>query len=344
MSTPTAMERPPGQEVATRPESPVVPNLWQRLRTWDEFGVVLALIVVMIGATLSNRNFLRPDNLAGILQNVTFLGFIAVGLSFALLAGEIDISVGSIYGLTSVVTALVFRQTEVLLLAIFAGLGVGIACGLVNGVVATVLRVPAVIITLATLGVYRGFALVLAKGASVSGLPQDEFFFNIFGNGEAFQYISWLTLLFLGVAVLAGLIVARTAFGFQVYAVGSNALAARLVGFDVRRVRIAVLTISGFTAGIAGVCSVAYLTSATPTGGTGYELEALAAVIIGGIKLTGGRGSILGTVIGLLVVGIIRNMLVLASVSTNWQQAVTGAVLAAAVAVDQLANRRVVEA
>jgi ribose/xylose/arabinose/galactoside ABC-type transport system permease subunit len=337
-------QHPPGQELTGSLGAPAVTGVWQRLRTWDEFGVVLALIVVMIGATVSNRNFLRLDNLAGILQNITFLGFIAVGLSFALLAGEIDISVGSIYGLTSVVTALVFRQTETLLLAILAGLGVGIACGVVNGVVATALRVPAVIITLATLGVYRGFALVLAKGASVSGLPDHEFFFNIFGNGEAFQYVSWLTLLFLGVALLAGLILTRTAFGFRVYAVGSNPRSARLVGIDVRRVRITVLAISGLTAGIAGVCSVAYLTSATPTGGTGYELEALAAVIIGGIKLTGGRGSILGTVIGLLVVGIIRNMLVLASVSTNWQQAVTGAVLAAAVAVDQLANRRAADA
>lgn len=313
---------------------------WTRFTNWDEFGVVLALIVVMAGATISNPNFLRVDNLAGILQNVTFLGFIAIGLSFALLAGEIDISVGSTYGLTSVVAAVVLRADHPLLLAILAGLATGVACGLFNGAIAALLRVPAVIVTLATLGVYRGFALVLAHGATVSQLPEHDFFFNIVGNGEAFQHVSWLTMLFLMVAVTGALIVARTAFGFRVYAVGSNATATRLVGINVTRIRIAVLTISGLTAGIAGVSSVAYLTSATPTGGTGYELEALAAVIIGGIKLSGGRGSIFGTVIGLLVVGIIRNILVLASVSTNWQQAVTGAVLAAAVAVDRLSHRR----
>lgn len=313
---------------------------WRKVTDWPEFGVVLALCVVMVGATLSSNNFLRIDNLAGILQNVTFLGFIAVGLTFALLAGEIDISVGSIYGLTSVVTAMQLRDGHPLIVAILVGLATGIACGLFNGVVSVILRVPAVIVTLATLGIYRGLSLVVSHGAPVNRLPANPGFFNSFGNGKAFQHISWLTLLFIAVAIIGAFIVSRTALGFKIYAVGSNAKAARLVGIQVSTTRITVLTISGLTAGLAGVCSVAYLSSAAPTGGTGYELEALAAVIIGGVKLSGGRGSIFGTVVGLLVVGIIRNILVLASVSTNWQLAVTGGVLLTAVAVDQLTHRR----
>lgn len=334
------MSAAPGGDALAVGRASAAPGAWRTLKEWDELGVVLALVVVMAGASLSSGTFLTVDNLAGILQNVTFLGFIAVGLSFALLAGEIDISVGSTYGLTSVVTAMQLRHGHPLWVAVAAGLATGAACGLFNGIVAATLRVPAVIVTLATLGIYRGFSLVVAKGAPVNRLPKNPGFFGTFGNGKAFQHISWLTLLFVAVAFVGALVVARTAFGFRVYAVGSQAKAARLVGINVTAVRIAVLTVSGLTAGIAGVCSVAYLTSATPTGGTGYELEALAAVIIGGVKLTGGRGSIFGTVIGLLVVGIIRNILVLASVSTNWQQAVTGAVLATAVAVDRLTNRR----
>jgi ribose/xylose/arabinose/galactoside ABC-type transport system permease subunit len=289
------------------------------LRRVEERGVILALVVVFVGATFTSDAFVQRENLYGILQDVTFLGFIVVGVAFALIAGEIDISVGSVYGLTSVVTAVLLRDGQPLGVAILAGLATGLGCGVANGVAAWLIRVPAVIVTLATLGIYRGFALVIANSAPVTGLPPNDAFYNSF---------------------VAGFVLARTAFGFRVYSVGSSPLAARLIGIGVTRIRISVLAFSGLCAGTAGVLSVSYLSGATPTGGGGYELDALAAVIIGGVKLAGGRGTILGVVLGLFIVGIVRNMLVLTGVSPSWQQAVSGAVLLTAVALERIARAR----
>jgi ribose transport system permease protein len=314
-------------------------RLRRALARVEERGVLLALAIVFIAATFSSPYFLRVDNLAGILQDITFLGLIAVGVSFALIAGEIDISVGSTYGLVSVITAVAIHDGLGVLPSVLLGLAGGFGAGLVNGVATVALRVPAVIVTLAALGIYRGFALVLANGAPVSGLPEGGFFFGSLGTGRVWGQVTWLATIFLGVAAIASLVLSRTSFGFRVYAVGSNPQAARLVGMGVARMRITVLAISGLTAGLAGVLSVGYLSSANPTGGTGYELDALAAVIIGGSKLSGGRGTIAGTVIGLFIVGIIRNILVLAGVSVNWQTAVSGAVLASAVALDRISRR-----
>jgi ribose/xylose/arabinose/galactoside ABC-type transport system permease subunit len=321
------------------------PALSSRRRGWgavvalEERGVLLALLTAFVAATLASDVFLTKDNLVGVLQNITFLGFLAVGLTFTLIAGEIDISIGSVYGLCSVVTALVFAHGAPLVFAVGAGLGVGAVAGVANGAVAQFLRVPAVIVTLAGLGIYRGLSLVLADGAPVS-VDANGSFFTTFGQRHVLGTISLTTLLFLVLAAVAAFVLARTAFGFSVYAVGSNPIAARLVGMRVRHVKVGVLVISGLMAGLSGVCSVAYLGSASPTGGAGYELDALAAVIIGGSKLTGGRGTVVGTLLGLCIVGIIRNVLVLTGVSPNWQQAVAGGVLLTAVAIDRLSTGR----
>jgi ribose/xylose/arabinose/galactoside ABC-type transport system permease subunit len=312
----------------------------RRLTRWDERGVFGALVIVFCFASIFCPNFLNVANLASILQDITFLGFLAVGMTFALLAGEIDISVGSTFGLVAVVTALLFQHGSATLLAILGGLAVGLAAGFVNGIAAVSLGVPAIIVTLATLGIYRTFSLVLTHETAIGGLPEGRFFFSKVGLGTVLGSISWLSIMFLVAAVIAALVLKRTPFGFRVYSVGSNPAAARLVGMNVTRIRVLVLTISGLMAAIAGVLSVAYLDSATATEGSGYELDALAAVIIGGAKLSGGRGTITGTTLGLFIVGIIRNMLVLASVSTDWQQAVAGVVLIGAVAMDRFARRK----
>jgi ribose/xylose/arabinose/galactoside ABC-type transport system permease subunit len=268
-------------------------------------------------------------NLTGILQNITFLGFLSIGVGLVLMAGEIDISVGSIFGLAGVVCALVLKDGYPLAAAIVAGLLVGLACGLVNGLVAQLIKVPVVVVTLATLGIYRAIALALANGSPVGGLPKNELFFDWFGQGAVAQ-ISYITILFLAVALVAEIVLRWTSSGFRLLAIGSNPQAAHLVGFHVERTRVLLLAFSGLIAGLSGVCSVAYLDTAGPTAGTGYELSVLAAVIIGGVKLTGGRGSILGVLLGLCVIGIFQNLIVLWGVSPNWTQGVSGLVLIAA--------------
>ncbi len=313
-----------GAGEATLKRSPL-----RRLLAVDELGIFIALVLFFIVGASSSPYFLTVSNLTGILQNITFLGFLSIGVGLVLMAGEIDISVGSIFGLTGVVAALVLREGYPLAAAIASGLLVGVACGLVNGLVAQVIKIPVVVMTLATLGIYRAIALALANGSPVGGLPTNAFFFDWFGQGAVAQ-VSYITILFLIVALIAEIVLRWTSSGFRLLAIGSNPQAARLVGFHVERTRVMLLAFSGFISGLSGVCSVAYLDTASPTGGTGYELSVLAAVIIGGVKLTGGRGSILGVLLGLCVIGIFQNLVVLWGVSPNWTQGVSGLVLIAA--------------
>ena len=306
-------------------------DLVKRIAKKDDAGIALALIIFMLIGALTNQYFLTAPNLFGILQSITFLGFLAIGVGLVLMAGEIDISIGSIFGLSAVCTALVLKNEYGLPEAIAVGLLVGLLCGFLNGVFALAIQVPFVVITLATLGIYRALALVLADGTPVSGIKGNEWFFDTFGQGAIGQ-LSFITLLFVIIAVVVELVLKKTSSGFRLLAVGSNPLAARLVGYSVDRTKMMVLTLSGLLAGMSGVCSVAYLRSAGPTAGTGYELSVLAAVIIGGVSLTGGRGSILGVMLGLGVIGVIQNLIVLWGISPNWTQAVSGMVLIAAMA------------
>jgi ribose/xylose/arabinose/galactoside ABC-type transport system permease subunit len=319
-------------------DAPPVRDRSGRRFAFDELGILVAAVVFFAVGALSNPYFLTLDNLTGILQSVTFLGFLSVGVGLALIAGEIDISVGSIYALAAVVAALILKNGYGVPAAIAGGLGVGLACGLVNGIVAQVINVSAVVVTLATLGVYRAITLVTAGGSPVTGMPEAPAFFDGFGQG-GIGGVSYITILFLVVAVVAEIVLRKTAFGFRIVAVGSNPVAARLVGFHVERVRIALLGLSGMLAALSGVCSVAYLHTAGPTAGTGYELTVLAAAIIGGVQLTGGRGSIIGVLLGLCVIGIIQNLIVLWGISPNWTQGVSGIVLIAAVTVTWLTRR-----
>ena len=306
---------------------------------FDEIGILLAVVVFFIVGTASSPYFLTVNNVTGILQNITFLGFLSIGVGLALMAGEIDISVGSVFGLTSVVTALVLKSEYPLVVAILAGLVVGSLCGLANGLAAQLIKVPVVVITLATLGIYRALALGLANGSPVGGLPENHFFFDWFGQGSI-AHISYITILFLIVALIAEAGLRLTSSGFRLLAIGSNPDAAHLVGYRVERTRVLLLTFSGFVAGLSGVCSVAYLNTAGPTGGTGYELSVLAATIIGGVKLTGGRGSILGVLLGLCVIGIFQSLIVLWGISPNWTQGVSGVVLITAMTITWAARGR----
>jgi ribose/xylose/arabinose/galactoside ABC-type transport system permease subunit len=301
----------------------------RRVLSFEEIGIVLAVGIFFVVGAASSPYFLTLNNLTGILQNITFLGFLSVGVGLTLMAGEIDISVGSVFGLSAVITALALKSGYQLAAAIAAGLLAGLSCGLVNGLVAQLIKVPVVVVTLATLGIYRALALALANGSPVGGLPQNTFFFDWFGQGSIGQ-ISYITILFLLVAGGAEIMLRWTSSGFRLLAIGSNPQAAHLVGFHVERTRVLLLALSGLVAGLSGVCSVAYLDTAGPTAGTGYELSVLAATIIGGVKLTGGRGSILGVLLGLCVIGIFQNLIVLWGVSPNWAQGVSGLVLIAA--------------
>lgn len=340
-SAPDQSPTPPSRGTNTEPTSTrgSIRGLGGFLAARPSARVVVAFLIVFIAASLISSRFATTSNLLSVLQAMTFEGLLAVGVGLVLIGGEIDISVGSTFSLAGVVAAVAMSHGASVGEAIVIALGVGLGCGLVNGLVAELFQIPAVVVTLATLGVYAGLALVISGGSPVSSIGDHPGFFN-FGTGNVVGQLTWLSVIYVVVALIAGLVLQGTTFGFRVFAVGSNPRAARLVGINVPLIRIGLLTISGLTAGAAAVLSLAYLQSASPISGTSYALDVLAAVIIGGVSLTGGRGTMLGIFLGLGVVQIISNMLTLTGVNPNWQSAVSGLVLVLAVGVQRLGVRR----
>jgi ribose/xylose/arabinose/galactoside ABC-type transport system permease subunit len=301
--------------------------------------LIAAVLITLVGAAIT-PNFLTGANLTGILQSIAFLGFVSIGMGITLIGGEIDISVGSMYGLSGVVTALLLQNGVALYGAIIGGLATGLAGGLLNGLASVIIQVPVVVITLASLGIYSAISLVISAGSPVSGMPNLHGFFTTFGQGQPVLGISYIVILFVLLLIGAEWMLRKTSFGFRIFAVGANPDAARLVGFRVKRVKVALLTLSGLTAAVGGVVSVANLDGASPTSGTGYELTALAALIIGGLSLNGGVGSLIGVFLGLWVIGAIQDLIVLKGVDPNWVQAVSGLVLIVAMALTKITQRK----
>jgi ribose transport system permease protein len=261
------------------------------------------------------------------------------------ISGQFDLSVGSMFGLSAIVFALALEAGWNVWLAALAGVLSGAGMGLTNGLLSVVLRVPVIIITLGTLSIYRGISYWISDGFPVSDFGQSSGLFR-FGQRQlipwpsALDWIPDLVLALAGVALLGHLLLSRTAFGQHVYALGSNRRAAQLAGVHVNRVHVGVLTLLGSTAGVAGVLGVAQAGSADPNGGVAYELDVIAAVIIGGAALTGGRGRVLASLLGVLLIGEVRNGLVISGVSLYGQVIVSGVLVIAAVATDRLITGR----
>jgi ribose transport system permease protein len=300
------------------------------LAQFPEAGILLATVVTFAGWSIFAPEFLTTDNLLSIGQQISYLGIVAVGLTFLLIAGELDLSVGSMYGFLAIVFAeLVVNQGVNLVLGIALTILLGIGIGFVNGFVTTQFLIPSFIVTLGMLGVLRGGALVVAGGLPI-GTVTDQTFYNVsaglyFGDAVPAQ-VFWLA----GVMLVAAIVLAFTKFGYQVYATGGNRLAAAHAGINTRRTKLFCFMVTGGLVGLIGVLSVGWLGTANPLTGQGFELQVIAAVVIGGTSLFGGAGSIFGTFLGAAIIGMISNGLVLVGVDQYWQQLVTGAIIVAA--------------
>lgn len=299
-------------------------------------------ILLALGAYLSatNEYFLNADNIENIFIQASILAIVAFGVTFVVLAGEFDLSVGSGVALTSVVSALVMRDTGSIALGVGAAVVVGCLMGAINGLVVTRLEVPSFIATLGMLTIASGIALAAADGQAVTGVPDaigelaDSKFLGI-------NYVIWLVF-----AVFAVLyfVQSQTTFGIRVFATGGNREAARLSGISVDRVRLAVFVISGLTVGIAGLSLTGRVESGQPNGGALLELDAVAAIVIGGTSLLGGRGSVVGTLWGVLFIATLRNGLDLEGVGDDLKSIIIGTVFILAASVDffrrQMRQRR----
>ncbi len=298
-----------------------------------EIGILIILLVLMGFLGITTRSFLTSENLLTALLNISFIAIMAFGETMVIITAGIDLSVGSILGISSVVIALLLHDYHMAMApAILSGLLMGTVMGLVNGFLVTKLKLPPFIATMGMLSIGRGLAYVLTGGWPISPFP--EAFTNI-GQGKLFG-IPNPVLFMIVLAIIAHIFLKYTVLGRRIYAVGGNLHAARLSGVKVDKILILVYAIAGFLAGISGFLMTAWLGVGQANAGQGYELDVIAAAVIGGTSLMGGEGTILGTILGAAIMGILRNGLILLGVSSFWQQVAIGLVIIFAIAFDRL--------
>ncbi|WAJ28304.1 ABC transporter permease subunit [Antarcticirhabdus aurantiaca] len=295
-------------------------------------GMLPVLVILAVGFHLLSGRFLTVNNLSIVTQQASINTVLAAGMTFVILTGGIDLSVGSILAVAAMVGVIVSLWPDLGLLGIPAAILVGLACGLANGVVIAFLKLPPFIVTLGSLTAVRGLARLLGGDTTVfnADLP-----FAFIGNGTLFG-VPWLAIIALATILVSWFILKRTVLGTWIYAVGGNVEAARLTGIKVSLVLLFVYAMSGLLAGLGGAMSAARLYAANGLQlGQAYELDAIAAVILGGTSFVGGVGSIWGTLIGALIIAVLSNGLILVGVSDIWQYIIKGLVIIVAVALDR---------
>ncbi len=313
------------------------PTLRSRISVPRRFILVLTLAGMWVILSVLSPHFLRVSNLSSIGVSIATIAMLAVGQTFVILTAGIDLSVGNVLGLVGVVTALLMSKGLGLLGGSLAGLGAGILCGFVNGVMIGPGRLPPFIATLGMMGVARGIALIVSGGFPIL-VPFQEFGF--LGIGRILGIIPVPVIVMLVFYALGYYVLSHLRVGRYTYAIGSNEETSRLSGINVGKQKVLVYTLSGLTAGVAGLIETARLFSAYPTAGTGYELDSIAAVVIGGTSFSGGEGSIVQTLVGALIMATLRNGCNLLGISPFVQQVLIGIIIIGAVFIDQIRARR----
>lgn len=298
-----------------------------------KMGPLLGLILLSAGLSIASPNFLTASNLFSVLRQVSYSGLIAFGMTFVILIGGIDLSVGAVLALVGIVTAGLIQSGMDPILASCIGLLLGAACGAVNGLLVSVGRIAPFIATLATMILYRGIAQEYSQSKPVS--INTEGFFNSIGSGYVFDTVPVPVVMMLMVYAVLWFVLKKTRFGRHVYALGGSEDVARISGLKTGRLKVWVYTLSGVMAALAALVVTSRLSSASPNAGAMYELDAIAAVVLGGTSLAGGRGWIFGTLVGVVLLGVLSNGLNLLNVSANYQLIIKGAVILFAVLLDR---------
>ncbi|MBV7297860.1 ABC transporter permease [Enterovibrio paralichthyis] len=302
------------------------------------FGPFVGLVLLIIGFSFASEYFFSLRNALNILDQITVLGILALGMTAVIIIGGIDLSVGSVLALSMMVMGWLERHMGLPLeVSILLGILCGGFCGLISGLLISKARLPAFIATLAMMSIARGVANILTDGRQVVGFPE---WFTNFSTERFFGVLTITMGIFIVMTIIAAIYLKYRANGRNLYAIGGNAEVARLSGINVSRQTIIVYVVSGLLSGIAAMTLAARLDSSQPSAGIAYELDTIAAVVIGGASLQGGKGAILGTVIGVLIIGVLRNGLNLMGVSPFFQQVVIGVVIAIAVAFDTLGKKQ----
>jgi ribose transport system permease protein len=291
---------------------------------------------------VEKNKFLNAQNLAQLAKDTSFIAIMAVGATYIIIAGCIDLSVGAIYALASVLAAIVLNKAGAdgswwqVALGMAVCVGAATVCGLVNGGILVMLKVHPFIITLGTMAIFRGIAFVVTNGQSIGDFPHN--FRDLVRQEVGDGLILVPMLVMVMVAVVAGIYLTRTQAGRYIYAVGGNEAATRFSGISTNRVKLGVFFVSGLTAGVAALLSLGYYGSGTSGDGEGYELNVIAAAVVGGASLTGGKGTALGAVLGALIIQMISSGIVILDINQNYSKIITGSVVVLAVVLDQVNN------
>lgn len=333
----TVDQTPPGEPPRKGSQSDLMVRIRASMQQLMAFGSLIVL-VVMFG--MLNPLFLTPSNLSDILLSTVVIGLLALGATFVIITGGIDLSVGTGMSLTSVMVGVTLTYMGLpLAIGVLAGVLAGAVIGLINGILISYLRIPSFIATLAMMMVAQGLALVISGTKPIYFNDTPGFSQLALGKSIPGLIIPNAVFIFFIAAVIAGVVLAKTLIGRYTYSIGSNEHATALSGINVRRWKMWIYTLAGSFTGLAGVVIASRLNSAQPGQGAGYELQAIAAVVIGGTSLAGGKGSIIGTVIGALIMSVLTSGLRIINVPQEWQSVAIGCVILLAVYLDMLRRK-----
>jgi ribose/xylose/arabinose/galactoside ABC-type transport system permease subunit len=311
-----------------------------------EFGIFLGLMGLLLFFSISNPRFVSLDNFLNILRQVSIVGIMACGMTCVIVCGDIDLSIGSTYGMAAMLSGYMMLKGIPCSLAVIVGLLTGGLIGLINGLVCTYMRVPAMIATLGMQYIARGFSLIITEGGVINLMSPTAVRINprikdflVIGSGKFFNIIPNMAILFAVIAAISYFFYQKTLLGFQMRAAGGNANAAIASGLNVKLIRIVSFIILGFFASFAGILNFSFLNSVQGTMGQGLEMDVIAASIIGGASLSGGEATMAGTIIGVLIMGVLRTGLVYMGVSAFFQMILIGVVIILTVAADMLTKK-----
>ncbi|TAH64479.1 MAG: ABC transporter permease [Anaerolineaceae bacterium] len=307
-------------------------NTFNWVEKLKKYGVVVALLIIVVFMSFLSDAFLTTNNLLNVVRQSAVYGVLAIGVTLVIITGEIDLSTGSIVGLSGVLTATALKAGVPIILSIGIGLLSGAVCGLINGILVTYGNVPSFVTTLGMQGIVRGASLLISGGYPISGFDK---VYTFIGKGKVFGVPVPMIILFV-LAIIMHYILGWTKFGRDLYAIGGSRKAALYSGITVKKDIIKAFILSGIFAAIGGIMLSARLGCAETIAGAGYESMAVASAVIGGASLAGGKGTILGTVVGTFIIGVIGNGMTLLSVQAYWQQVVQGAIIIIAVLVTSL--------
>jgi len=308
----------------------------RKLWSVPELGVLVPLVICTMLFYCISHSFLGHNSVASMLRAMAFVGIIAVGQTWLMIVGEIDLSVGSVAGLCAVASSWLMKYAAWPVEAgLAAGILLGCIAGLINGIVAVRFGIPAFIATLGMLYIARGFNYLLCKGYPIYPIPDS---LKAFGRAEPLN-LSWAFVIFMAAVMIGDFCLRKTVFGRMVYATGGNKEVARIAGINTDWVKLGCYMLTGALAGVGGMLLMSQLNVGQPEIGVGWELDVIAAVVIGGVSLFGGIGTVTGTFLGLMIMQVVRSGLVVTGVNTHWQTVAVGVIMILAVGVDLLRRR-----